>query len=63
MEQENRIMNHDYAHCLDYTERCPKECFRGELVRDLKEVPYPLPVSWMHLKDTEECRRMNHETR
>lgn len=54
-------MNHDYAHCLDYTERCPKKCFRGELVRDLKEVPYPFPISWMHLKDTEECRREKHD--
>lgn len=50
-------MNHDYAHCLDYTEKCPKKCFCGELVRDLKEVPYPLPVSWMRLKDTEECMK------
>ena len=50
-------MNHDYAHCADYGKDCPKECFRGQLVRDLQERPYFLPVSWMHLKDTEECER------
>lgn len=22
-------MNHDYAHCLDYSPDCPKECFIG----------------------------------
>lgn len=48
-------MNHDYAHCADYTDDCPKECFRGELVRDLKNMPHPFPVSWMHLRETDEC--------
>lgn len=48
-------MNHDYAHCLDCKDDCPEECFRAQLVRDLKNYPYP--VSWMHLEDTEECQR------
>lgn len=47
-------MNHDYSHCADYDKKkCPKECFRGELVRDL--VNYRLPVSFMHFKGTEQC--------
>lgn len=48
-------MNHDYEHCADYNSKCPKKCFRGQLVKDLKERPYFLPVSWMHFKGTEEC--------
>ena len=55
-------MNHDYAHCADYTDKCPKKCFRGELVRDLSNRPY-LYVSWMNLKDTDECmlKEQNNE--
>ena len=54
-------MNHDYAHCIDYTEKCPKKCFRAQLVRDLERFgklwPYGVnyPISWMHLEGTEEC--------
>lgn len=29
-------MNHDYTHCLDFTEKCPKKCFRAQLERDLR---------------------------
>ena len=48
-------MNHDYEHCADYKKDvCPKECFRGELVRDLVNRPY-MCVSWMYLKGTDEC--------
>lgn len=52
-------MNHDYAHCADYDASCPAGCFRGELVRDLQNNPtmIGIPVSWMHMKGTEECRR------
>ena len=52
-------MNHDYAHCADFTEDCPKECFRAELVRDLKQRTdlLGLPFSFMHLKGTEECKK------
>lgn len=45
-------MNHDYAHCSDFTEKCPKSCFRAQLVRDLEA---GMSVSFMHLKDTSEC--------
>ena len=33
-------MNHDNAHCLDYKDDCPKECFRGQLVRDLQTASF-----------------------
>lgn len=48
-------MNHDYAHCLDYTDQCPQNCFRGELVRDLIKKTHLLPVTWAHFKGTGEC--------
>ena len=48
-------MNHDYAHCMDYTENCPKECFRGQLVRDLDGVPINR-VRWTSFKGTDECK-------
>lgn len=52
-------MNHDYAHCLDYSKDCPSKCFRAELVRDLhrRNDLWLKPVSWMHFKGTEECKR------
>ena len=60
-------MNHDYAHCLDYKDDCPKECFRAQLVRDLRKygnlAPYAIniPVTWMHFEGTEECMRKDGE--
>lgn len=50
-------MNHDYAHCADYTSECPKSCFRAQLAMDLKQRTNLLgiPLSWMHLKGTDEC--------
>ena len=52
-------MNHDYAHCADYTECCPKDCFRAQLTKDLKNRVdlRGLPFSWMHFNGTEECKR------
>lgn len=56
-------MNHDYAHCFDFTNDCPKDCFRAQLARDLlkygKLAPYAInfPVSYMHFKGTDECPR------
>jgi len=48
-------MNHDYAHCADYKIGiCPRECFRGQLVRDLISTQW-VYVSWMNLKGTDEC--------
>lgn len=52
-------MNHDYAHCADYTECCPKDCFRAQLTEDLKNRVdlRGLPFSWMHFKRTKECKK------
>ena len=52
-------MNHDYAHCSDYTIDCPKDCFRAQLVRDLKQRTDLtwLRVIWLHFKGTEECKK------
>lgn len=50
-------MNHDYAHCADYEKnksRCPKSCFRGQLVKDLEKNPIPY-TSWVHFAGTDEC--------
>lgn len=54
-------MNHDHVYCIDYTEKCPKRCFRAQLVRDLEQWDKELPegkhhiVSWTHIKGTMEC--------
>lgn len=50
-------MNHDYAHCADYNEDCPKTCFRGLLVRDLPNVPDYLPITWVHFDGTQYCKK------
>ena len=56
-------VNHDYAHCINFREDCPKKCFRAQLVRDLecfgKLWPYGVnyPISWMHFRGTAECMR------
>ena len=47
-------MNHDYAHCLDFKETCPLDCFRAKLVRDLKVNPQ-WRVSWIRFRGTGEC--------
>lgn len=44
-------MNHDYAHCLDYEDDCPKNCFRGELVRDLIFCEHRKPSMWKKFYD------------
>ncbi len=56
-------MNHDYSHCLDFNDSCPKKCFRAELVRDLRSRKdmVGVPVSWMHFKGTDECPKVKRE--
>ena len=52
-------MNHDYAHCLDYTKDCPKDCFRAQLQRDIEEnqsVFIGVPLAYSHLGSTVECK-------
>lgn len=51
-------MNHDYTHCLDYNETCPKTCFRAELAEDIekrKDEFVGIPLSYSHLKGTFLC--------
>lgn len=48
-------MNHDYTHCSDYCEECPKDCFRAHLTEDLKN--HPWPVSMASLKHTVYCKK------
>ena len=53
-------MNHDYAHCIDYSPDCPAECFRARLTQDFLKNRAKMPnaiYSWMHLKGTDECLR------
>ena len=52
-------MNHDYAHCADFKDDCPKKCFRAQLVRDLKQRTdlLGLPFTWMSFKGTSECKK------
>lgn len=54
-------MNHDATHCLDYKKSCPKSCYRAQLTKELKEIDYTLPVSWMHYKGTKECPKERGE--
>ena len=52
-------MNHDYAHCLDYTKKCPKECFRAQLQRDLQKRQCEfigVPISYMHFREAGLCQ-------
>lgn len=60
-------MNHDYAHCMDFKDDCPTECFRARLVRNLyKQAQYfpidDIPISWMHFEGTDECKREDGKT-
>ena len=50
-------MNHDQAHCTDYTWNCPKKCYRANLTRELKELPVhsQFPVAWASFRGTPEC--------
>lgn len=47
-------MNHDYAHCSDFKETCPMDCFRAQLVRDLR-FNLRNRVSWIHFYGNGEC--------
>lgn len=52
-------MNHDYAHCADFTEKCPRQCFRAKLQRDLKKnyADYiGIPISYVHFRESNMCQ-------
>ena len=48
-------MNHDYAHCMDYRDDCPMECFRARLTKE--EFDTKLTIGFMHFDGTDECKR------
>lgn len=48
-------MNHDATHCYDHSDECPKDCYRAQLVEDLRRTKYPWPVAWAMLKHTDLC--------
>ena len=49
-------MNHDYAHCMDYRDDCPMECFRARLTKEALDKHYTI-VGFMHFEKTDECKR------
>lgn len=58
-------MNHDYAHCIDCTEDCPKDCFRAQLVRESLDKHLTM-VDFSHFKGNEpvtECREYARQKR
>ena len=61
--RKERRMNHDYSHCLDFNDSCPKKCFRAELVRDLRSRKdmVGVPISWTHYKGTDECPKVERK--
>ena len=58
MEQESDGMNHDITHCADYTESCPKDCFRAQRTEKALEKHWTM-IRWAHFKGSEppsKCR-------
>lgn len=52
-------MNHDYAHCADFTPKCPRECFRAQLERDLKNhfgEYVGMPISYVRFRQEGLCQ-------
>ena len=57
-------MNHDATHCSDYDEKsCPESCYRARLTQELREIVYPLPVSWESFAGTIICDRKEDVTK
>lgn len=54
-------MNHDYAHCEDFTGKCPKECFRAKLCRDLKNSNEKIMVTYCSFINTDECPKKKNK--
>ena len=49
-------MNHDYTQCIDFTDDCPKDCFRAQLMRDFElnwKKYINIPISYAHFKHEE----------
>jgi len=56
-------MNHDYAHCMNFNDHCPKECFRAQLERDLRQRTDMVGVllTYTNFALTDECLRWKKE--
>ena len=51
-------MNHDYAHCASFTNKCPQSCFRAQLERDLRKRWAEFigcPISYVDMRGTMNC--------
>ena len=48
-------MNHDATHCGNYSEECPKDCYRAQLTEELQQIKYPWPESFALFKNTDIC--------
>ena len=53
-------MNHDYAHCMDYRDDCPMECFRARLTKEALDKHYTM--GFMHFEGTDECKRKKRQS-
>jgi hypothetical protein len=44
---------------MDYTDDCPKECFRAQITKDLMQWTNTKGIlfSWMSFKGTDECKQ------
>lgn len=56
LTEEGDGMNHDRAHCIDFSPDCPESCFRAELTREALEKNWTI-VDWSHFEGTEECKK------
>ena len=59
-KKEEIQMNHDYAHCIDYNNDCPKDCKRAQLTEEALEQNYTI-VDWSHCKGTDGCKLERRE--
>lgn len=58
-------MNHDVAHCLDYSSKyCPSSCPKAQLEKDLKEHParfIGMEFDYMNFIRTAICQRKDKD--
>lgn len=45
----------DYARCIDFTDDCPKSCFRARITKDVDKVPDYVLLSWVHFGEMDGC--------
>lgn len=53
--------NHeDLCHCFDYTDDCPKNCFRAKITKEFKENEdkfIGIPMTWSNFGGTSMCKK------